>query len=268
MRVANKSSWSRPLLALIALLALVLLGTIAALVIAPPAHAEESAPESTSVDGWWLMPNGGTADNITWPQTATEPGNVPCGVTAQVDTYPNQAALDALAADGTLTEGEDYGVAQSWRFVYGGDCKPEQPAATTRTVQRVVQDCDARTVTTYQDTYTTEFVWSDDQGAWVPGEETGPVTTTLSIVDATNEQCPVATPTPTPTPTASVPVEQTNDTSATPQPIQALDTSQTLADTGRDAQFWMVLGILGGSLVMGGVLACLWQWFLRRRSAR
>jgi hypothetical protein len=81
------------------------------------------APVDATVEGWWLMPNGGTDTNVTWPQDATPAGEVPCGVTAQVDTYPNQAALDALAADGKLELGEDYGIAISWRFVYGGDCE-------------------------------------------------------------------------------------------------------------------------------------------------
>lgn len=70
------------------------------------------------------MPDGGTASHVTWEggQDATPAGVVPCGVTAQVDTYPSQAVLDQLAADGKLYEGEDSSVVMSWRFVYGGDC--------------------------------------------------------------------------------------------------------------------------------------------------
>lgn len=86
-------------------------------------HGDTLGVCPTPVEGWWLMPDGGTAEHVTWPQTATDPGNVPCGVTAQVDTYPSQAVLDQLRADGVLKAGEDSAVVMSWRFVYGGDCK-------------------------------------------------------------------------------------------------------------------------------------------------
>lgn len=106
------------------------LGECAPIVVTPPAP--------TPVEGWWIMPNGGTADNVTWPQTATPAGVVLCGTTAQVDTYPSQEVLDALAADGTLTQGEDYSTVISWRFVYGGDCPPPPgPAAPKALIQAV-----------------------------------------------------------------------------------------------------------------------------------
>lgn len=83
--------------------------------------------QPTPVEGWWLMPKGASDTKVLWPQTATEPGVVPCGIWAQVDTYPSQDALDKLREDGILTLGEDYGIAQSWRFVYGGDCPVVTP---------------------------------------------------------------------------------------------------------------------------------------------
>lgn len=88
----------------------------------------ECASLPQPVEGWWLLPDGGTPDHVTWPQATTPANTVPCGMWAQVDTYPSQTALDKLAADGVLTLGEDYGIAQSWRFVYGGECPP-QPGA-------------------------------------------------------------------------------------------------------------------------------------------
>lgn len=74
----------------------------------------------------WILPNGGTSSNVTWPQPVASDANlalIPCGttVTIQVDTYPyttaeDKARTDALAADGILAQGEDYGWAQSWYF--------------------------------------------------------------------------------------------------------------------------------------------------------
>ncbi|WP_354567682.1 hypothetical protein [Glaciihabitans sp. UYNi722] len=81
---------------------------------------------SSPVEGWWTLPNGGTADNVTWPQPAITEATQVCGTVSQVDTYPSQAALDALRADGflTLVDGhpEDSGVVISWRFVTAPEC--------------------------------------------------------------------------------------------------------------------------------------------------
>ena len=85
-------------------------------------------PETSEV--YWAMPNGGTPDAVTWPQTLAAADALTCGVWYQVDTYPT-SAIPALTADGILTDGEDHAVVKSWRFVYGGDCPaPANPAAT------------------------------------------------------------------------------------------------------------------------------------------
>ena len=78
---------------------------------------------SDTVEVYWALPDGGTAQNVTWPQTYSPYGAVECGVTYQVDTYPADA-VEGLIADGLLEYGEDHGIAQSWRFVVGA-CEPE-----------------------------------------------------------------------------------------------------------------------------------------------
>lgn len=85
-----------------------------------------------TIEIYWAMPDGGTADAVTWPQTYdSTPETLDCGVTYQVDTYtPDEAAI--FTADGILTQGEDYGSetqtgAISWRFEYGGDCVEVPP---------------------------------------------------------------------------------------------------------------------------------------------
>jgi len=228
----------------------------------------ECAPLPVPVEGWWLMPNGGTAEHVTWPQTATPAGVVPCGVTAQVDTYPSQAALDTLAADGVLTLGEDYGIAESWRFVYGGDCPvepgPANPAAT------ITATCGAATVTVTNEgeniltasavvyvngnfsqaiavpagkSQTVDLTFPEDSGDAVVEVRTGPAFGDEILASATVESdCiaapPVVTPptdtpstTPTETPAAAAPVVEQPQ-----QRVAALEVSDDeLAKTGSDS---------------------------------
>ena len=93
-----------------------------------PAHATDEPPvvpldPPATVEVFWLMPNGGTAENVTYPQTylpAGESSLLP-GECAQVDTYLVSEAA-TFYADGILNLGEDYGNgnqsgAISWRFV-------------------------------------------------------------------------------------------------------------------------------------------------------
>ena len=95
---------------------------IAACVLTPtPADATEPTPDPVEV--FWSMPNGGTPENVTYPQTYSPVGAVTPGVCYQIDRYSTaDAAL--FTADNILYEGEDYtdvngpgtGVI-SWRFV-------------------------------------------------------------------------------------------------------------------------------------------------------
>lgn len=72
------------------------------------------------------MPDGGTPEHVTYPQTYSPDGAVTPGVCYQIDTYSTaDAAL--FTADNTLTEGEDYADVNgpgtgviSWRF----ECVP------------------------------------------------------------------------------------------------------------------------------------------------
>jgi len=84
------------------------------------------------VEVCWELPNGGTATNVTWPQTLVADCRPPkCEVTQQIDTYTVDEAAK-FTADGVLELGEDYGSdtqtgAISWRFVAGGDCPVVEP---------------------------------------------------------------------------------------------------------------------------------------------
>jgi cell division septation protein DedD len=85
-----------------------------------PARATEPTP---TVEVFWSMPDGGTPEHVTYPQTYSPAGAVTPGVCYQIDTYSTaDAAL--FTADNTLTEGEDYADVNgpgtgviSWRFV-------------------------------------------------------------------------------------------------------------------------------------------------------
>lgn len=95
----------------------------------PPPGEEETetpvvvtpTPETKTLK--WILPDGGSQENVTWPQPVFDGDLVPCGttVTIQVDTYPyttdeEKARTDALDDDGLLQYGEDHGWVQSWYF--------------------------------------------------------------------------------------------------------------------------------------------------------
>lgn len=86
-------------------------------IFAPSAATADEGPREKTIS--WIIPNGGTPQNVTWPQPVASEANlalIPCGTSVwlQVDTYPygtyeQKARTDALAADGILTYGEDHG---------------------------------------------------------------------------------------------------------------------------------------------------------------
>jgi len=82
--------------------------------------------EPELVEVCWLLPDGGTADNVTWPQTYVSDCVPPCETTLQVDTYPVDA-VPALIAAGILEQGDDYGIVTQWRFGAGADCPVAAP---------------------------------------------------------------------------------------------------------------------------------------------
>lgn len=95
--------------------------------------SSSSSSEQVTATVWWLLPEGtehATASQVT--QTRISAGAVPCGRTAQVDTYKgSQAELDGLGD--TLTPGEDAQVYVDSYFFDAEACAPapsEEPSAT------------------------------------------------------------------------------------------------------------------------------------------
>lgn len=91
----------------------------------------------------WTLPNGGTPNNVTWPQPVFNAESIPCGETVwvQVDVYPytsesDKARTDALDDDGVLTKGEDYGWVKTWTFesYSAPDCEVPPTAANPTAV--------------------------------------------------------------------------------------------------------------------------------------
>mgnify|MGYP000157844966 CR=1 FL=1 len=134
----------------------------------PPADPPVD-PESP-VEVCWLLPQPGTPDDVTWPQAYVPDCVPPCESTLQIDTYPSQEAADALTADGVLELGEDYGVAQSWRFVTGDVCEPVVEYGKWSYGKPV---CGFDTVTDTREVYTTVIL---------PGGERGETTTKVEAV--------------------------------------------------------------------------------------
>lgn len=108
---------------------------------AAPAMATEAPPAEVNV--LWVMPAGGTPENVTWPQTLADPLALACGVWYQSDWYlASEAPL--FTADGILDYKEDWGTdiqkgALRWSFVYGGDCPPviEEPPVVVPPVEEL-----------------------------------------------------------------------------------------------------------------------------------
>jgi hypothetical protein len=102
-----------------------------------PSVATASVPTATKTLRW-ILPNGGTAKNVTWPQPVYNKANVallPCSTvfTVQVDSGPygtkaEKALADSFDDDGILTNGEDHGWVTSWDFeTYTSPTCPKVP---------------------------------------------------------------------------------------------------------------------------------------------
>ena len=94
---------------------------------APLPPAENPTPVTKSMR--WFLPDGGTPQNVTWPQPILA-GQ--CGGWVQVDVYPyatddDRARTDALDDDGVLSYGEDHGWAISWSFEQTPACVEPEP---------------------------------------------------------------------------------------------------------------------------------------------
>jgi LPXTG-motif cell wall-anchored protein len=84
-----------------------------------PGIEEPVAPEMITLK--WILPNGGTPQNVTWPQPAATPENLAaleCGTTVwiQEDTGPADDRVQKMLADGQLDNEEDWGWVESWQF--------------------------------------------------------------------------------------------------------------------------------------------------------
>lgn len=210
---------------------------------------ECAAPETVEI--FWTLPNGGTPDNVTWPQPYAGTQDQ-CGVWYQADTYLKSEA-ENYTADGILTLGEDYQSATqrgaiSWRFVYGGDCPvvvvPPKPQVTTDVSQRWVWDCPVQhlwsTAVTHDWTYDVATnTWLANDSSETAMIDTRPLAGCKPFHAGPEPYNPTpTTDTPTPAPVA------TQDTS---KPFHAapLPVGQQLAQTGSDTTmlYW-----LGGSL--------------------
>lgn len=225
--------------------ALILGGIILLFGAVQSAAAEEDEP--TEAEVWWLMPNGGTPDNVTWPQPLLPGPSVQCGAWAQVDTYPVEKIM-ALTADLKLDYKEDWGIALHWRYVYGGDCsiptETEVPSSTSTP---------SPTTTSTPPT-----------GIPTP---TGPSTgnpTTPTVKPTTPD-----TPSTTPSTATSQPIgsEESSTSNTSTQRVETkpqsgagsvTNTKNRLADTGSDNGTWVGFGVL--ILIAGLILLATAIW--------
>lgn len=250
----------------------------------PEANSSPTSDESTSrpivsddtTEVFWAMPNGGTPDNVTWPQTLSGADKLECGVWYQVDTYPLDDVA-ALTADGRLDLGEDYAVVVSWRFVYGGDCPPAPgPANPKASIQSTCGSADVEVENPGDNILTASVVIYVDgafnqalavaagnhQTAHLALPEGGTVTVRTGpafgdeqLATSDVERCavvvpPTETPTATPTPSATP--------AAAPAPLvqkvaAPVITTGELAETG-SSERPLVLGIIAGALILLAII--------------
>lgn len=105
---------------------------------------------------YWLMPLGGTPEHVTWDQIYSPDGAISCGEWYQVDLYPVDA-IPGLIADGVLSNGEDHGIAISWRFEQAPACEPEPTPTPTPEPTPEVTPTPTPVVITPTDTPTTDI---------------------------------------------------------------------------------------------------------------
>jgi len=123
-----------------------------------PGNAEWVVPEDTEVLDWELTENGDLVVSII-------PGNTV--FTGTKDTTHNFGQPEE-----TNTEA----------------CPSVQPEDLVREVAGVQASCKLGGVKTWVDVYTTPYVWDEELGDWVLGEETGPVRTEETFVKYTAAQ--------------------------------------------------------------------------------
>jgi hypothetical protein len=218
---------------------------------------ECAAPETVEI--FWTLPNGGTPDNVTWPQPYAGTQDQ-CGVWYQADTYLKSEA-ENYTADGILTLGEDYQSATqrgaiSWRFVYGGDCPlvvvPPKPQVTTDVSQRWVWDCPVQHL--WSTVVTHDWTYDVATNTWLANDSSE--TTMIDTRPLAGCKPFHAGPEPyNPTPTTSTPAPAPVATQDTSKPFHAapLPVSQQLAQTGSDTTmlYWLGSSLAALLIVLG-----------------
>lgn len=212
--------------------------------------------DTETVEVFWAMPNGGTPDNVTWPQ-ALATNQDQCGVWYQADTYLTTEA-ENFTSDSVLNLGEDYQNdhqrgAISWRFVYGGDCPviPEKPPVTTETIDdHWTSNCSGDSPNGQRihivTTVTHDWTYVKSANTWVPNDIVSTTQTPQEVTD-----CPVNTPTTPSSPTTPTTIPTpgsealTAFTAATPTlgaSTATIPPTGVLAKTGSDDVVKIALG--------------------------
>ncbi len=164
----------------------------------------------------------GLRDCVAQPPAETrsvprsEPSCALDGVSSWVDVYTTPYVWSDAQQQWVL--GQESGPVRTNESVtpYGDDeyfelCAPDRPAAEVRSVPQSTPSCDLAGVTSWNDVYATEYVWSAGQRAWVLGQETGPVKADETFAAFTDEEFfeACAEPQP-PSETRSVPESSTS----------------------------------------------------------
>lgn len=219
--------------------------------LAAPAFATEPLGTLRPVDGKttvleWVVPAGDTP----WPQT---PWDGSCGAgTIQRDVYPyatdaDRARTDALAADGLLKEGEDYGWAKQWEYVDAPDCAPEPSPATTAPAPTPT------TPTEEPSSSPSPTAPAPEPTAPATAPTPGPSTSPSSGPTSPAEQPAVPSESPSPSlPSLAAP------TSASPSPVSASPVAKAAAVTPSTAPSSDALAYTGSDdtgLIVGGTAA-------------
>ncbi len=231
---------------------------------APVAPVEEepvyTAPTPETKQLRWTLPDG-----ATWPQTVFNAELIPCGTTVrvQVDTYPytteeDKARTDALDDDGFLTEGEDYGWAQSWFFedYTAPACVviPPAPEPLVETRESSSLNCEADLVTTVTEGRTTgEPIYVEDTNSWINGEWTSWTQIESTGREATDVECPVVVPPVVEPPVVTPPEPVVEKPVIKPIVKTAAVADFELAETGSDFDPMLAVWISLGLIATGGV---------------
>ena len=155
----------------------------------------------------WLMDNykGGSSNpdavsgqSSLFPQTRVNCNDpIPCGMWVQKDVYDiNTAVKEEIwqnlgdTLEWIKGQPEDAKIYKSHTFIYGGKCKPEQPAAQTGTDKRHTTMCTApadgtSTTTYYEKSWTRDWTWNASKWKWELGNKvySNEVVTGTKVVD-------------------------------------------------------------------------------------